>query len=51
MKLDLMRHGLVASVDVDPQQGLTSEGRADIEEKSVAEHSCFKYEWKLRSDI
>jgi len=32
MKLYLMRHGQAASPEVDPQQGLTDEGRADIEQ-------------------
>ena len=31
MKLYLMRHGQAASPQVDPQQGLTGEGRAEIE--------------------
>lgn len=31
MKLYLMRHGQAASPQVDPLQGLTGEGRADIE--------------------
>ena len=32
MKLYLMRHGQAASVDVDPDQGLSSEGRAAIQQ-------------------
>jgi len=32
MKLYLMRHGQAASPQVDPQQGLTDEGKADIEQ-------------------
>ena len=32
MKLYLMRHGQAASPQVDPQQGLSDEGRADIEQ-------------------
>lgn len=32
MKLYLMRHGQAASPQVDPQQGLTEEGRAEIEQ-------------------
>lgn len=31
MKLYLMRHGQAASAEVDPQQGLTDTGKADIE--------------------
>ncbi|MEJ2141678.1 MAG: phosphohistidine phosphatase SixA [Gammaproteobacteria bacterium] len=31
MKLYLMRHGQASSPQVDPQQGLTNEGRAEIE--------------------
>lgn len=39
MKLYLMRHGQAASPQVDPQQGLTGEGKADIEQlaKRLAE--------------
>ena len=32
MKLYLMRHGQAASPDVDPRQGLSSEGRSEIEQ-------------------
>lgn len=32
MKLYLMRHGQAANPQIDPEQGLTSQGRADIEQ-------------------
>ena len=32
MKLYLMRHGQAASPQIDPEQGLTTEGRAEVEQ-------------------
>ena len=32
MKLYLMRHGQAASKDIDPEQGLTNNGKAAIEQ-------------------
>lgn len=48
MKLYLMRHGQAASPDIDPQQGLTAEGRVEIEQladRLAAQGVSFSQVW------
>ena len=51
MKLYLMRHGQAASPDIDPQRGLTAEGRVEIQQlaQRLAEKGI-TFEQVLHSD-